>query len=116
MLALHTRSKPCELQGPVVRDARGVTLKAGPRLRVREFAPERLEQRARLNPLIADRHIQALRTGVVADHAFVALAVVLEHEGLRSRSKGPLHRHGHRLRTIADGVRTLPVARRDAIG
>src|SRR5947209_5024204 len=105
--ALYARHHAAQLKPAVNDRASGMTAEARTRLEIGKLAPERFQQRARLNAGIADRDIQPLDRVIVAHQALVQAAVVFKHPGLRTAAEGPADRKRQRALAIADGVSAL---------
>ncbi len=94
----------------------GVTAETGARVDGVELAAEGLLDRGGDDGIVAGGGVEAVDGGVVADQAFVELAVAIEYPGLVACAEAPHDGSGESGLTVGDGIGAVATARLDGPG
>lgn len=96
--------------------AGGMASEASFRFGIRQLAAERFEHSFRLDAVVADGDVESTGAGIEADEAFVELALMFEHPGLRVGAECPVDGDRDGCGAIGDGIGALAAARFDCVG
>lgn len=109
MLTGQTGLQRAQVQFVISNSVSRMTVEAGLGFLIRHGPTNSFGERLGIELFIAGRDAETIDERVIADAAFVKLAIALQHPGLCLRAHRPQDRDGDRLPAVAEGVLALTV-------
>jgi len=115
MLALNAGRERIELNAIASHGPGRMAVETRPRFNVGDGTAHRLDNVVWMGFLIAQRYVQSIDGGIIADAALIKPAFVLQRVSLRLESEGPTDRYGKSARSIGHRIDILTVHLLDRI-